>query len=1323
MRIQGALFCFCILLLVITTSLGAQPCGTPGRDGSGTITGTVNTYYPGTATAAAGATSLSVGSPSGAATAIGAGDLLLVIQMQDAAINSNNSGSYGDGGGGDPATGTTALNNTGIYEFVVATGPVASGSLPFLGGGSGGKLLNTYTVAAATGTQGQRRFQVIRVPQYSSATLSSGLTALAWNGSVGGVLSIDVSGTLALGGATVSLDGKGFRGGGGRSLNGDGSVHDYRCLSTGNAHGSKAEGIAGTPRWVYDGTTLTDTGVEGYPNGSYCKGAPGNAGGGGTDDSTTNSNNSGGGGGANGGTGGRGGNTWTSNIAQGGFGGTAFAATAARLALGGGGGAGTSNNAGPAHGGVGGGLILFRFNARSGTGTLSANGTTPPDSSQDGAGGGGAGGTVFATACTAGNLTNLTVHAQGARGGNVNWTAGDFHGPGGGGGGGAVFLSGTAAAVSVTAGANGTSPTTTAYGATSGTAGTSSTAATTSSAPGARPGCVCALTQALITDFHSVPQGNAAVVEWQTSSEAATAGFYLFRVDPATGAWKRLNERLLSPVTEAPQGGVYQLLDESASPREAASYALVEVQNDGRQRTYGPFRVVPDGRSSLVTLSRIGADGYARAPRRPQSRSAALETKAIVKPGQPTPGNALGLKLFVRESGIYVLTAAQIASNLGVPQATATDWITQHRLGLANQGLSVPWQAAPDNTSLRFFGEASSSQYAAENVYQLLAGSPGSAMRTVDGGTPAAVVAPPFRDTVHYEQDNFAGIAIAPDPDSDYWFWDVLIAGDPSYGARNLPLDVHGVAGSGTATLTVHLQGATSTGTAGEHRVTVNLNGSILGDVVWQQVQPATATFTFNPSLLREGSNSVALTAQLQPGIPYSISYLESFDLGYDRLERADGAPLFLRPAAGAAVTVTGFASPQVLVYDVTQAKSATAVTGTTVDSTAGGYRVSFRPAAAGRLYVALDAGSLRTPRIVPWSPPVTSLVSTANGADHLIITPADLAGAAESLASYRRSQGLDSRVVTVEQIWDEFNGGLPDPHALQRFLAFAATAWSKRPTSVVLAGKGTYDYRDHLGLGGNLVPPLMVRASEGLFASDSQLAAGTGIVIGRLPVTSAAQLQSVVDKLIAYESASAGDWQRQVLMVADNPDPGGQFDWESDLSAALVPSTYRSTRLYLGTLSLADLRRQLLAGLGSGAFLVSYIGHGGLDRLAAEPILANDDAANLNNGDRLPVVAAMACIIGRFEVPGFTAFAETLIDNPHGGAVAVWAPSGVDYNAQSGTLDRALFAQLFKEKATTLGDVVRGAAAGFLAAGGSGNTLLTYNLFGDPATRLRRGD
>ena len=480
----------------------------------GTLTGTVNTYYPGTASVAAGATSIPIGTAAGAGSAIAVGNLLLVIQMQDASIDVVNSVAYGNG---DTGQGFTALNSAGNYEFVTATSASGGGgSVSIAGSGTGGGLVFPYHASAASATAGQSTYQVIVVPQYTSATLSSGLTASAWNGSTGGVLVLDVSGTLTLNSATVAVDGLGFRGGAGLQLQGGvgGNDTDYIHAAPAAYTGAvengvdavKGEGIAGTPLWVESGGTYVQT-TTGYPSGtagtdgSSARGAPGNGGGGGTDaDQVGNSENAGGGGGGNGGAGGFGGDSWDSNLSVGGEGGTAFPATINRVAMGGGGGAGTRNNSdgdNQASGGAtGGGIIIIRANLLTGTATLTAKGVAAYNGTlNDAGGGGGAGGSIVVLSATGGE-SGLSLNANGGTGGDAwaseAYTLGNRHGPGGGGGGGVALVSGTPASVSVLGAASGiTENPGVAYGSTAGTNGTSVTNASISSTSGTMSGAQC----------------------------------------------------------------------------------------------------------------------------------------------------------------------------------------------------------------------------------------------------------------------------------------------------------------------------------------------------------------------------------------------------------------------------------------------------------------------------------------------------------------------------------------------------------------------------------------------------------------------------------------------------------------------------------------------------------------------------------------------------------------------------------------------------------------------------------------------------------------
>ena len=388
------------------------------------------------------------------------GDLLLIIQMQDASINSSNSNLYGggisntgpDGLGG---TGYTSLGQTGLFEYVVATNdvPLTGGTLTFRGAGAGEGVMNTYYNAdfdPTSTTQGQRTFQVVRVPQYSNLKLIATIYAPPFNGKAGGIIAFDVTGEMNLNNQTIDASARGFRGGFTHqhtSVSYD-DVSTYVTASTTITYSTtgKGEGIVGASLNMWDGFKQVTNTLEGLPGGSFGRGASGNAGGGG------NAHNSGGGGGGNGGFGGVGGNGWASGFVSGGrpgfvtYSGTP---TPTRLIMGGGGGAAEVNDA-PlgTSGGVGGGIILLNVGSITGTGIINANGGAGQNagwcsgcSNADGAAGGGAGGTIFLKASNLNSSAVLTINANGGNGGANAYVVGSQHTGPGGGGGGLVFCS------------------------------------------------------------------------------------------------------------------------------------------------------------------------------------------------------------------------------------------------------------------------------------------------------------------------------------------------------------------------------------------------------------------------------------------------------------------------------------------------------------------------------------------------------------------------------------------------------------------------------------------------------------------------------------------------------------------------------------------------------------------------------------------------------------------------------------------------------------------------------------------------------------------
>ncbi|MGI9236204.1 MAG: hypothetical protein ACR2QZ_02350, partial [Woeseiaceae bacterium] len=406
----------------------------------------LNTYYPGTASVAAGANSISVGTPRGGA-AIIAGDTLLVMQMQGAEIDTGDAetagGPYGDGAGPNDRSGNLATNfDAGRYEFVTATGPVSGGVVPIEGELAGSGLQFSYVDRPTpTATAGVATFQVIRVPvvQDLIVTASGEIIPETWDGSSGGVVAFDVADQLTLNG-TVDVTGRGFRGGQFLFTSGPNTN-----LTGKDRNGFKGEGIVGRPTMTFSTLRGSETNTAGYPTpgalflGEQGLGAPGNAGsaGGGSEDA-------GGGGGGNGGFGGNGGRG-IPDLASRGIGGASFAdqvfsPTVNRLVMGGGGGGSNGNDGTPviqlSSGQAGGGMIFARFKNYAGSGTFRANGDSPGSGASEGIGGGGAAGTVAILTDNA-DLSTAIFEAIGGSGGFAQL---GLDGGGGGGGGGLIFI-------------------------------------------------------------------------------------------------------------------------------------------------------------------------------------------------------------------------------------------------------------------------------------------------------------------------------------------------------------------------------------------------------------------------------------------------------------------------------------------------------------------------------------------------------------------------------------------------------------------------------------------------------------------------------------------------------------------------------------------------------------------------------------------------------------------------------------------------------------------------------------------------------------------
>ena len=110
--------------------------------------------------------------------------------------------------------------------------------------------------------------------------------------------------------------------------------------------------------------------------------------------------------------------------------------------------------------------------------------------------------------------------------------------------------------------------------------------------------------------------------------------------------------------------------------------------------------------------------------------------------------------------------------------------------------------------------------------------------------------------------------------------------------------------------------------------------------------------------------------------------------------------------------------------------------------------------------------------------------------------------------------------------------------------------------------------------------------------ASDPWLGAVNGedslpdVAIGRLPAASVEELETLVHKILAYEMGH-GDPEAPVVLITDNPDGAGDFDWNAEVLAATVLSGQEVEKIYLSQLGTTATRHLIVENAGHEDMLV----------------------------------------------------------------------------------------------------------------------------------------
>ena len=784
-----------------------------------------------------------------------------------------------------------------------------------------------------------------------------------------------------------------------------------------------------------------------------------------------------------------------------------------------------------------------------------------------------------------------------------------------------------------------------------------------------------------------------------------------------------------------------------------------------------------------------GGDGDATAAPQPGVESGLRTLEGAASSGPR-------FKISVSQRGLYRLDLAYL--NAQAPALLATDPRTW---GLEVDGVEVPmavYNAAGGpgeadgvfgaGDTLEFFGQPKSepptllnfdlgtlvpavyeaNDFTDTQVYWLTSGSNSGGHRRIPSVAAAPISGFPqpadFEETAVWDENNIFIPLGAADP---YFSAPSLLAGSGA-AQRDVSLALPGLAPAAIpATVIARLRGGSELLVPSDHRTRVWLNSDTAnaGDFTWDNETIVESTFTVPRASLSDPL-TLHLQAVAQAGVNVDRQYPDSVKVKYRRTFTASGqALLFTVPNQNGRYQVGGLGAtaPRIVEIGRTIGANGEADTIALTGATPSGAPTSIwtfeaasdAAAPATRTFAVIGAAGARVPdAMTPAVDP--SLAVPGQQADLIVIgTPQTLdaspGGALDLLLGHRlASQGLQSRVVFLDRIYDEFSFGRRDANAIRSFLAYAFASWrgasgqEAPPSYVLLVGDATPDFKNTMQRGDwvDQVPtPIMFQTASiiGYYSSDNWLASIAGadqipdLHIGRITTRSAAAAAAVFDKIRTFEtSAPTGSWRgRAILSSGDGKFPGESDDFEEpnlDLAAdyfGQAPYSTPAPPLYYdnppwNATDTAGFKTALVSEMQSGAAVLTYVGHGNFENWGLDTFFTSGDAAALTNGLRLPFMLNINCLSGGFHylLPQGSV-AEAIVNNPAGGAIAALAPSGLS-NGSIGSIvsDETFLALYGPERERVLGPATLPMRTA-LWGQGSIVYLQGFTFLGDPASRI----
>ena len=374
---------------------------------------------------------------------------------------------------------------------------------------------------------------------------------------------------------------------------------------------------------------------------------------------------------------------------------------------------------------------------------------------------------------------------------------------------------------------------------------------------------------------------------------------------------------------------------------------------------------------------------------------------------------------------------------------------------------------------------------------------------------------------------------------------------------------------------------------------------------------------------------------------------------------------------------------------------------------------------------------------------------------DYLIIAPTVFSQVGTRLKNFhQQTNGYKVVMVDPVHIYNEFSGGLNQPIAIRNYIKWLQLNDQKNNFSfakyICIIGAADYNIKRQSRI--NQVPVFESEASLDIlnsYATDDFYAIlKTGadinypstvdsleIAIGRIPAKTTAEADTLVNKIIQYNSSNLrGAWQNQITWVADDGDYNLHLQDAEGIIDGLQKNNanWNHKKIYLdlypanitaGGLTYPTVLNDITQTISNGSLVLNYTGHGNYLRLTEEAVINDESIQTWNNAGKLPLMITASCDFAPYDQPqlnpiGFSA----LMKNNKGiiGLVAanrlVFAYSNKQINEQ---YIQALLVPNKEGQFSSIGQALQKAKNKNWLLQGDKLNAFKFNLLGDPALML----